>query len=172
MIKEIKEPFAGLKTIPSVPVVLVTVDSNVMTAAAFSFYSFKPPSVMVGIRPQTYTFELLANAKDYGVNIPTVDQLELVQLVGSISGRDLDKFKEARLTPMKSKRIKSVLVKECPVNLECRIVHQIQYSGSHTWFIGEILIAHIDEQYSRDDALMYWLREYRRVGDLIFKITD
>jgi flavin reductase (DIM6/NTAB) family NADH-FMN oxidoreductase RutF len=91
-------------------------------------------------------------------------------MVGSISGRNEDKFIKTGLTPMKSKKIKSVLVKECPVNLECRIVHQIQYSGSHTWFIGEILIAHIDEDYSRESALMYWLREYRRVGDLIFKV--
>ena len=39
----------GIIALPSFPVVLVTVETNIMVAGAFHFYSFKPPSVMVGI---------------------------------------------------------------------------------------------------------------------------
>ena len=38
--------FDGIIALPSFPVVFVTVKSNIMVAAAFHFYSFKPPSVM------------------------------------------------------------------------------------------------------------------------------
>jgi flavin reductase (DIM6/NTAB) family NADH-FMN oxidoreductase RutF len=170
MTKMEKDPIAGLQTLPGFPLVLITVDRNALTAAAFSFFSFKPvPAVMVGIRPQTYTFELLKTAKDFGVNIPTPAQLEVVRWVGTMSGRDKDKFSKVELTPRKGKKIESLLIEECPVNLECKIVHRIQFVGSHQWFVGEIVAAHIDEEYQRDDAIMYWMREYRRVGEVFYK---
>ena len=170
MTKNEKKPFAGLNALPGFPLVLVTVDRNALTAAAFSFFSFTPtPAVMVGIRPQTYTYELLQTAKDFGINIPTAAQLELVRWVGSVSGRDEDKFAKAELTPKKGTVIGSVLIEECPVNLECKIVHQVKYAGSHHWFVGEIMATHIDETYRREDAIMYWMREYRLVGEIFFR---
>jgi flavin reductase (DIM6/NTAB) family NADH-FMN oxidoreductase RutF len=160
----------GLQALPGFPLVLVTVNRNILTAAAFSFFSFKPnPAVMVGIRPQTYTFELLQKATDFGVNIPTTSQLETVRWVGSVSGRDEDKFARADLTPKKGKAIESFLIEECPVSLECKIVHQVKYAGSHHWFVGEIVKAHIEEDYRRDEAIIYWKREYRRVGKVFFE---
>lgn len=170
MVKEEKPVFAGLHALPGFPLVLVTVNTNVMTAAAFSFYSFDPPSVMVGIRPETYTFKLLSTKREYGINIPTQDQLEVVQFCGSVSGEDEDKFVKARLTRFQGIVIKSVLVQECPVNLECKVVHEIAFGGSHRWFIGEIQAAHIDENYTRDQALMYWMQEYRKVGEVLLKV--
>ena len=170
MTKTEKEPAAGLQTLPGFPLVLVTVDQNALTAAAFSFFSFSPsPAVMVGIRPQTYTFELLQKAKDFGINIPTSAQLEIVRWIGSVSGRDEDKFANVELTAKKGTVIKSALIEECPVNLECKIVHRVKYAGSHHWFVGEIVAAHIDDSYRRDDAIIYWIREYRRVGEVFFK---
>lgn len=159
----------GIYALPSFPVVLVTVKRNIMTAAAFSFYSFKPPCVMVGIRPENLTFQLISQEHEFGVNIPTLDQLDVVRLCGSVSGRKEDKFQKAGLTPQKGKVIRSYLIEECPVNLECRVIHQIDCSGSHRWFIGQIEAVHIDEDYTRDKALMYWPREYRRVGDVLLK---
>ena len=170
MTKIEQKAVAGLHALPGFPLVLVTVDRNAMTAAAFSFFSFQPkPAIMVGIRPQTYTYELLQQAKDFGVNIPSIEQLEIVRWVGSVSGRDEDKFARAELTPMKGKKIESVLIEECPVNLECKIVHQVKYAGSHHWFVGEIIAAYIDDAYRRDDAIMYWIREYRKVGEIFFE---
>jgi flavin reductase (DIM6/NTAB) family NADH-FMN oxidoreductase RutF len=165
-----KDPVAGLAALPGFPLVLVTVKRNILTAAAFSFFSFKPtPAVMVGIRQETYTYWLLQQTRDFGINIPTPDQLDIVRWVGSVSGREEDKFAREELTPMKGTVIESVLIKECPVNLECHIVHQVKYAGSHHWFVGDIVAAHVAEAYHRDDAIMYWFREYRRVGEVFFK---
>lgn len=150
------EPRAGIFSLPSFPVVLVTVKENVMTAAAFHFYSFEPPSVMVGIRPKAYTLQLISEEKEFGINIPRKDQIDIIRICGSISGRDEDKFQKTGLTRMKGTKIESVLVKECPLNLECRVVHEVQFEGSHRWFVGEVLVAHVDEKYSREQALMYW----------------
>lgn len=54
----------GIIALPSFPVVLVTVDTNIMVAGAFHFYSFKPPSVMVGIKPEKYTYKLITEKRN------------------------------------------------------------------------------------------------------------
>lgn len=164
-----KDPMDGILALPSFPVVLVTVEDNIMTAAAFHFYSFNPPSVMVGIIRENLTYFLISERKEFGINIPRHDQLEQVKFCGMKSGRDEKKFMATGLTPFKGRVITSNLIDECPVNLECKVVHEIEFKGSHRWFIGEVKFAHINEDYSRDDALMYWLKEYRTVGNVIFK---
>jgi flavin reductase (DIM6/NTAB) family NADH-FMN oxidoreductase RutF len=138
-----------------------------MTAAAFSFYSFEPPSVMVGLRPQTWTHELVAARGEFGINLAARDQVAVARACGSASGRDMDKFAAAGLTPQPGTVINSVLVAECPVRLECRVVHRIDYRGTHTWFVGEIVAAHVTADYARDDALTYWPGEYRAVGPVV-----
>jgi flavin reductase (DIM6/NTAB) family NADH-FMN oxidoreductase RutF len=165
-----REPFEGIRALPSFPVVLVTVGRNIMTAAAFHFYSFKPPSVMVGIQPDNLTSQLIIEKQEYGINLPTRAQLETVRLCGSISGRDADKFERAGLTPEEARVIDGYLVAECPVSIECRVVHEVDFPGTHRWFVGRIEAVHIEEGYSRDWALMYWPREYRAVGELLLRV--
>ena len=140
-----------------------------MTAAAFHFYSFKPPCVMVGILPGNLTCDLIAARGEYGINLPTTTQLDVVQLCGSVSGRDADKFERAGLTPQPGTVIESMLIAECPVSIECRVVHTVDFPGSHRWFVGQVKAAHIEEGYSREWPLMYWPREYRAVGELLVR---
>jgi flavin reductase (DIM6/NTAB) family NADH-FMN oxidoreductase RutF len=169
MTKTERDLFEGILSLPSFPVVLVTVERNIMTAAAFHFYSFEPPCVMVGVIPENLTHELILKNDEFGINILTADQIHIADICGSVSGRSEDKFKKAGLTPIKGKLIESFLIEECPVNLECLVVHEIDYEGTHRWFIGEIKVVHIDSTYTRDKALMYWLNEYRRVGKILKK---
>jgi flavin reductase (DIM6/NTAB) family NADH-FMN oxidoreductase RutF len=161
---------AAIEALPAFPVVLVTVDRNIMTAAAFGFYSFKPPCVMVGIRPENLTFDLISAKREFGINLPSREQIDVARVCGSVSGRTVDKFSAAGLTPQKGKVIESYLIAECPVSLECRVVHEIQFGGSHRWFIGEIQAVQIDEHYTREQALMYWMLEYRAVGEILLKV--
>lgn len=161
----------GIWALPSFPVVLITVSRNIMTAGAFHFYSFDPPTVMVGIMPARYTYKLIREYKDFGVNIPRIDQIEIVRICGAISGRDVaDKYEKAGVTSFAGTRIRSFLIKECPLNLECEVVHEVTFSGTHRWFVGEIRAVHIDDNYEPDQALMFWRREYRKVGEFLEKI--
>lgn len=155
----------GIWELPSFPVVLVTVGRNIMTAGAFHFYSFDPPMVMVGIMPERHTYELINEYNEFGINLPTADQIELVRICGSLSGREVaDKYKEAGVTPLESSVIKSYLIEECPLNLECEVVHKVNFPGTHQWYVGAIRAVHLDDEFERDQALMFWNREYRKVG--------
>ena len=102
-----------------------------MVAGAFHFYSFNPPSVMVGIKPEKYTYGLIIEKMEFGINIPTKEQLDKIHICGTFSGRDGDKYKKLGLTARKGNKIDSCIIEECPVNLECQVVHQINFEGSH-----------------------------------------
>jgi len=166
---QVSDLLSGVKLLPSFPVVLVTVAENIMTAAAFHFYSFTPPTVMVGIMPEKYSFELIRREKEFGINVPRADQIELVRFCGKVSGRNSKKYLEAKVTPRKASVILGYLIEECPLSLECVVVHEVDYKGTHQWFIGEVKAVHLDETYRRDQALMYWGKEYRKVGELLEK---
>jgi flavin reductase (DIM6/NTAB) family NADH-FMN oxidoreductase RutF len=163
-------PKEGLLTLPGFPVILVCIGNNILTVAAFSFFSFDPPMVMIGIVPNRYSFSLMKKreSKDFSVNIPSENQLEHVKFCGSKSGRTIDKFKETGLTPQKAIQITSSLIKECPVSLECDVVHTIQLENtSHVWFVGRIVKAHKREDYDRMQPMLYWPQEYRKIGEVI-----
>ncbi len=154
---------------PAFPVVLVTVGENIIAIGLIHVFSFTPLMIGIGMHPKRHSNKLLKEIKDFGVNIPTLDMAEKVDICGTVSGRDTDKFKESGLTPMKPKIIKSVLIEECPVNMECRVVEELSFGGSHDWFVGEVIAAHKEENYDREKALSYWKKEYRVMGELILK---
>ena len=98
----VDETIRGIGALPPFPVVLVTVGRNIMAAGAFHFYSFEPPSVMVGIMPERYTYGLIKREQEFGVNVPTTEQIELVRVCGSVSARDVDdKYEMAGVTPFR-----------------------------------------------------------------------
>jgi len=119
--------------------------------------------------PDKYTYELMNEHNEFGINIPRADQIELVRSCGSVSGREIDKYQKAGVTPFEAVEINSTLIKECPVNIECEVVHKVDFIGTHQWFVGEIKAVHIDDAYARDQALMFWIGEYRKVGKFLEK---
>jgi flavin reductase (DIM6/NTAB) family NADH-FMN oxidoreductase RutF len=64
--------------------------------------------------------------------------LKEVQLAGSMSGRDVDKFEKCGLTPFDSIAVKAPGVKECAAHIECKVI-DTKEAGDHTLFIGKIV---------------------------------
>jgi flavin reductase (DIM6/NTAB) family NADH-FMN oxidoreductase RutF len=65
---------------------------------------------------------------------------------GVRSGRDYDKFKKMKLTPVKAEMINAPMIKEAPLCIECR-VKEIIPLGSHDMFIADVLNVQADRQY-------------------------
>ncbi len=150
------------------PVVLGTVSGdrdNIITLAMCHVFSFKPPLVGVGIGHKRFSYGLFKAADDFAVNVPDRSLLKAVELCGSRSGRSVDKFEAAGLTREKASRVSAPLIGECPVNLECVKVDEVE-TGDHVWFIGEVVAARASEGYDRNDLLLYW-GDYRVVGDRV-----
>ena len=70
------------------------------------------------------------------------------------SGKNIDKFKEAKLQKEKAKLVKAPLIKECPINLECK-VKEIKSLGSHDMFMAEIVNINADEKYLENGRIDY-----------------
>lgn len=151
------------------PVVLATVageKDNIITLAMCHIFSLNPPYIGVGVAPKRYSYGLLKSGKDFAVNIPSKSILKAVEVCGSKSGRRVDKFQAAGLTREKAEKISAPLIAECPVNIECLKIKDVE-AGDHTWFIGEIVAARADPRYERNrDMLLYW-GEYRTIGGLV-----
>jgi flavin reductase (DIM6/NTAB) family NADH-FMN oxidoreductase RutF len=129
-----------------VPVVLVTcgdidAEKNAITLAWVGVAASEPPCVTIGVRPTRYSFGLIQRYGDFVVNVPAAHQTEALKYCGSVSGRNEDKFQGAKLTPVPAERTRAPLIKEFPLNLECKVKSRVSL-GSHDLFIGEIVAVH------------------------------
>ena len=164
---------------PSPAGLIVSVDengkSNVMTAAeVFNVSLSRPPIVGIALRKATYTHSLIVKSREFTVNFPTVAILDKVDAVGSVSGRGgLDKFAEFQLTPLPSDEVKSVIIAECPVNLECKLL-SVTEVGDHDLMLGEVVAMHVDSDkvngrqhpiVEKLDAFAYAESAYYRIGE-------
>jgi flavin reductase (DIM6/NTAB) family NADH-FMN oxidoreductase RutF len=82
------------------------------------------PVFLVLVRPSRHTYSRLEEVGEFTVNVPPRELAAGVNLCGTVSGRDRDKFQEARLTPVASRQVRPPIIQECVVHYECRILHK------------------------------------------------
>lgn len=134
-----------------VPVVMVSCQRegekpNIITAAWCGTISSSPAMLSVSVRPERYSYDIIKETKEFVVNLVTKDLVFATDYCGVKSGRDVDKFKEMKLTPLPSQKIKAPGIGESPVNIECRVT-QIIPLGSHDMFLAEVVSVTVDDQY-------------------------
>lgn len=117
---------------------------NAMTASWAGLVCSAPPCMGVSLRKSNYSYGNILHHKAFTISIPSQEQIKKVDFLALTSGRNVDKFRVARLTPVQSDLVHAPYVKEFPVVLECRLLHTLEL-GLHTLFIGEILDAKAEE---------------------------
>ncbi|MDR1836003.1 MAG: flavin reductase family protein [Fusobacteriaceae bacterium] len=144
-----KIQFDGGTMLSPVPAVLVTSKnkkgvSNVLTIAWIGIVCSTPPLLSISIRPERLSYEYISETGEFTVNMPGKDIVKALDYCGVKSGRTNDKIKECGFTMLKGKKVKSEVIKECPVNLECKVKDIIKTGGSHDIFLAEIVCVHVD----------------------------
>ncbi len=138
-----------------VPIAMVScgdeLKSNITTIAWTGIINSEPPLVYVSIRPSRHSYSIIKNLGEFVINIPDEKLVFAADFCGTKSGKEVDKFKEARLTKEKAQIVKAPLIKECPINIECKL-KEIKKLGSHDMFIGEIVAVNTDDEYVRDNG--------------------
>jgi flavin reductase (DIM6/NTAB) family NADH-FMN oxidoreductase RutF len=117
---------------------------NIITLAWVMPTSMNPPLVAISVRPERHSHSLISETKEFVINIPTMDMLDATLFCGRRSGKDHDKFKEAGLTPLRARKVKPPIIKECVAHVECKLRSQFT-TGDHTVFVGEIVEAYADK---------------------------
>ena len=133
-----------------VPVVMVTCadnmgKGNIITLAWAGTVNSDPPMLSVSVRKERYSYGLIKEKGQFAVNLPTRKLARATDLCGVKSGRDVDKFKLAGLTPEKASVIDVPIIKECPVSIEC-VVKNVFELGTHDMFLAEIVAVDVDEE--------------------------
>lgn len=110
---------------------------NIATIAWAGICNSNPVLVGLGVRPSRHTHSAILARKAFTISIPTEGMAAATDFAGLASGRNLDKFAVAGLTPVSSDVVDAPYVEECPVNIECTLYRHLEF-GSHSYFIGEV----------------------------------
>ncbi len=133
------------------PVVMVSVTDgeghdNIITVAWTGTVCSDPPMLSISVRPERYSYFMLKKTGGFVVNLVTKDLVYATDFCGVKSGRELDKFRETRLTRQSASAVKAPMIGESPVNLECQ-VSQVIPLGTHDMFLARIVAVHADKRY-------------------------
>lgn len=154
------------------PVALISVgveNPNFFTLGVMGAPSDKPPILTISPKPYRYSYKLIRRHGEFVVNFPTVGMIRQVEYAGMYSGRNVNKWERCGFTPAKGQAVQVPLIAECPVNIECKVLHEIQFrrnegrQGTHVLVVAEMLQVSVDEAYVIDGELSWDLL------DLIFR---
>jgi flavin reductase (DIM6/NTAB) family NADH-FMN oxidoreductase RutF len=120
---------------------------NFLTVAWISRVNLDPPLLAVALNKLRYTTRGVQEHRTFSVNIPGVDLVAETDYCGLVSGKEVDKsglfqvfYGELKTAP---------LIRECPLNLECRVVEMVTLP-THLLFIGEVVGAYTEERFLSD----------------------
>jgi flavin reductase (DIM6/NTAB) family NADH-FMN oxidoreductase RutF len=145
MAKTAIRPGTHLYPVPAVMVTCGPADKpNIITLAWVGTLCSEPPAVGISIRPSRHSYGLVKQHGEFAVNLPTVDWVRATDYCGMVSGKTVDKFATSGLTPGPASMLETVVISECPVNIECKVT-QVLPLGTHDLFVGEVVAVQVDE---------------------------
>ena len=121
-------------------------ESNIITVAWTGTICTDPAMTYISIRPERHSYEIIKNTGEFVINLTTKDLAYQTDFSGVRSGKDMDKFETLKLTKERANEVSCPLIKESPVNIECKVT-EIKELGSHHMFIAKVLCVDVDEQY-------------------------
>ena len=138
-------------------VAVVTVSSagrkNAMAAAWHSPVSFKPPLYGIAISPKRYTYQMISDSKQFGINFLPQGQAATVAAVGGSSGSFTDKFTEFNIGEDSAIKTDVSILQDAYAAYECKVVDNRLF-GDHAWIIGEIVAVHIAGELFQENGII------------------
>ena len=163
-----------------------TIGANgIHNLAPYSFFipmSVNPAIVGIGIgrkrdggkKDTLINIEL---TQDFVINLVTEGLAEAMNQTAGEYPIEVDEFKIAGLTPIRGDFVKSSMVSESPINMECRLIQVLEYGEFpqiNNFVIGEVIQVHIkDEFWAEGEIQSSRLKAIGRMGgDLYCRTTD
>ncbi len=122
-------------------------EANILTVAWTGTVCTNPAMVYISVRPERYSYQMIKENGEFIINLTIEELIRATDYCGVRSGKDVDKWKECRLTKEKAVSLEyAPVIAESPVNIECK-VKEIQELGSHHMFLAEVTAVQVDEAY-------------------------
>ena len=134
------------------PAVLVSTadksgNTNILTVAWTGTVCTNPAMVYISVRPERHSYRMIRESGEFVINLTTEKLIRATDYCGVRSGKDVDKWKECRLTEAKAVSLGyAPVIAESPVNIECRVT-DIRELGSHHMFLAEVTAVQVDQAY-------------------------
>ena len=151
---------------------------NIITVAWTGTVCTNPAMLYISVRPERYSYHMIKESGEFVVNLTTEDLAYATDWCGVKSGKDVDKWKELKLTPGKAEKLQyASIIEESPVNIECKVT-DIKELGSHHMFLAEVLAVQVDDRYMDENGrfelnaaglLAYSHGEYLSLGQKLGK---
>jgi len=130
-------------------------EKNVMTIgwALFGFV-WRRPTMMIAVRNTRFTYGIIEQAESFTVSVPTGPMEKEIDLCGTRSGKNLDKFQECKFPILPGRKTQTPLLDIPGFHYECRIIYKTPMDPKflageliaiypkndyHTLYFGEIL---------------------------------
>lgn len=130
-----------------------------MTVSSFTSLSLEPPLVMVSLRSETRTREMIAHARTFGVTVLSAEQQEISNRFAGRVPESANRFDGLETFTLESG---APFLRGGLVFFDCRVVATYQ-AGTHHVLIAHVLAVQTD---ATRQPLLYFNRDYRRVCDV------
>ena len=146
MSKQIWKPGNMLYPVPAVLVSVADKDGNdnLITIAWTGTVCSDPAMTYISVRKERHSHHMLKESGEFVINLVSKDICKAADFCGVRSGRDIDKFEATGLTREAASTVKAPMVKESPVNIECKVT-QVLELGSHDMFLAKVTAVQVDE---------------------------
>jgi len=124
-----------------------------MAVAWHTSISFKPPLYGVSISPKRFTYQLIIDSKEFGINFLPLEAAELIASVGGSSGREIDKFQNFNIAKSNPVKTAVPILEAAYAAYECKLIDDRGY-GDHRWLVGEIVAVHLNEETSTTGGIV------------------
>lgn len=119
---------------------------NIITVAWAGTVCSAPAMLSISVRKERYSHSIIEKTGEFAVNLVNKELTFATDYCGVRSGRDVDKFREMKLTEQPSRYISAPGIAESPLILECKVKQQIPL-GTHDMFLAEVVGVSVDERY-------------------------
>ena len=138
--------------------------ANYATYGSFGLLSPRPEIyIYIGSQGSRYTNIGIKKNRYFSVNIPSEEQMQKTDYVGLVSGHNTDKsavfnsfFGSVDTAPM---------IKECPVNILCKLVKTADLPNREIFF-GEVI-----ESYVNEECLTEGILDFKKINPILFTMN-
>jgi len=168
-----KVKFGAVPLVYPIPIILaganVNGKPNYATLGDCGVMGINPPLVYISSGQTHYTNRGILENGTYSVNFPSTDMLAVTDYCGIVSGSEVDK--SALFETFYGELGTAPMIRECPVNLECRVVKEFSIQHRQI-FVGEVTQTHVDEKFVVEREGRQVIADMTRLAPIIYALDN
>ena len=129
------------------PCMIITTlhENGIVNAGTFGAYTNLGPSeIGIAIAKTSDTYANILRTGEFVINIPSREHASALEICAQKPGLEKSEVELAGLTVQESAKIKTPMIKECVVNVECTFWKEFDI-GHHALIVGKVICGHLDE---------------------------